>query len=183
MKSSIRQNRETGAISKPESSTLVMTSTLQVVSLQKNGSRNRFESSLFTHGKLNHENDRYLNELMIYKQKYFFLCKIPLSAEGPSDVEIVDYAENSAYFPELFKQYEDLRSHAFNEDKIYSIVRADEIYALIRTENNTDAKEMAYEEAESNIITNLQHRVVQKEDKEAEAILREVHDIDPKAEK
>lgn len=115
---------------------------------------------------------------MNYTQKRFYLCRIPLSAEGPKDVEIETYAETNADFPRIFKRYEELRSHAFNEDKIYSIVRADEIYALVRTSNNTTAREQAYEEAQPNIITNLQHRVVQKDDKEAKSILEEVHGIE-----
>lgn len=115
---------------------------------------------------------------MIYKQKFYYLCKTPLSAEGPKDVEIVDRADDSNQFPELFKKFEDLRSHAFNEDNLYSIVRADDIYELVRTGTEKDAKEEAYEKAEPEIITNLQHRVMQKKDKNAEAILKEVHEIE-----
>lgn len=115
---------------------------------------------------------------MIYKQKFYYLCKTPLSAEGPKDVEIVDRADDSNQFPELFKKFEDLRSHAFNEDNLYSIVRADDIYELVRTGTEKDAKEEAYEKAEPEIITNLQHRVMQKNDKNAEAILKEVHEIE-----
>ncbi|MEX0662663.1 MAG: hypothetical protein WD381_02195 [Balneolaceae bacterium] len=115
---------------------------------------------------------------MIYKQKFYYLCKTPLSAEGPKDVEIVDRADDSNQFPELFKKFEDLRSHAFNEDNLYSIVRADDIYELVRTGTEKDAKEEAFEKAEPEIITNLQHRVMQKNDKNAEAILKEVHEIE-----
>jgi len=115
---------------------------------------------------------------MIYKHKYFYLCKIPLSAEGPEDVEIITRAENSEDFPRVFKEYEELRSHAFNDDKIYSIVRADDIYDLIRTGTEEEAREEAFEKAQQEIITNLQHRVMQDEDSEAKAILKEVHDID-----
>lgn len=115
---------------------------------------------------------------MIYKQKYYYLCKTPLSAEGPEDVEIVDRADNNDEFPELFKKFEDLRSHAFNEDEIYSIVRADDIYDLLRTGTEKEAKEMAYDRAEPEIITNLQHRVMQGKDKNAQAILKEVHQIE-----
>lgn len=115
---------------------------------------------------------------MIYKQKFYYLCKTPLSAEGPEDVEITDRADDSNQFPELFKEYEQLRSHAFNEDNLYSIVRADDIYDLVRTGTEEEAKEMAYERAEQEIITNLQHRVMQKNDKNAKAILKEVHQID-----
>lgn len=115
---------------------------------------------------------------MRYKHKYFYLCKTPLSAEGPEDVEIIDRAEQSEEFPELFKEYEELRSHAFNEEKLYSIIRADDIYDLIRTGTEKEAKEAAFEKAQQEIITNLQHRVMQKGDKEAKAILKEVHDIE-----
>ena len=115
---------------------------------------------------------------MIYKQKYYYLTKTPLSAEGPEDVEVIDRADDSNQFPDLFKKYEDFRSHAFNEDKLYSIVRADDIYDLVRTGTEEEAKEMAFDNAESDIITNLQHRVSQKGDKDAAAILKEVHQIE-----
>lgn len=115
---------------------------------------------------------------MLYKEKYFYLCKVPLSAEEPTDVEIVTRAENNEDFPRVFKKYEELRSEAFNEDSIYSIVRADDIYLLIRTHSEKDAQEKAFEEAEDDIITNLQHRVVQGNDADARAILKEVHDVD-----
>ena len=59
------------------------------------------------------------------------------------------------------KKFEDCRSHAFNEDKIYSVVRADDIYELVRTNNEKQAKEEAFEKAQLEIITNLQHRVMQ----------------------
>lgn len=115
---------------------------------------------------------------MNYKQNYFYLCKIPLSAEGPEHVEIIDKAEDSEQFPELFKKYEELRSQAFNDDKIYSVVRADDIYDIIRTGTVKEAKEEAYEQAETEIITNLQHRVMQGDDANAQAILKEVYDIE-----
>lgn len=115
---------------------------------------------------------------MIYKQKFYYLCKTPLSAEGPEDVEVVDRADDSNQFPELFQKFEELRSHAFNEDKLYSIVRADDIYDLVRTGTEKEAQELAYENAEPEIITNLQHRVMQKNDKNAQAILKEVHQIE-----
>lgn len=115
---------------------------------------------------------------MIYKQKFYYLCKTPLSAEGPDDVEVINRADDSNGFPDLFKEYEQLRSHAFNEDNLYSIVRADDIYDLIRTGTEAEAKEMAYEKAEPEIITNLQHRMMQKNDKNAKAILKEVHQIE-----
>ena len=115
---------------------------------------------------------------MIYKRSFYYLCKTPLSAEGPQDVEIVDRADDSHQFPALFKQYETLRSHAFNEDNLYSIVRADDIYDLLRTGTEKEAKEMAYERAEPEIITNLQHRMMQKNDQNAKAILKEIHRMD-----
>lgn len=115
---------------------------------------------------------------MNYKHKFFYLCKIPLSAEGPEDVEIIDRAENSEEFPALFKEYEELRSHAFNEDDLYSIIRADDIYDLIRTGTEKEAKNKAFETAQQEIITNLQHRVMQDDDKDAKAILKEVHKIE-----
>jgi len=114
----------------------------------------------------------------MYKQNYFYLCKIPLSAEGPGDVEIITRVEDSEDFPRVFKKYEELRSHAFNEDKLYSIVRADDIYDLIRTGTEEEAKEEAFEKAQQEIVTNLQHRVIQEKDKDAEAILKEVHGIE-----
>lgn len=115
---------------------------------------------------------------MIYKQNYFFLCKTPLSAEGPEDVEIITRADDSKDFPRVFKKYEELRSHAFNEDKLYSIVRADDVFDLIRTGNEEEAREAAFDQAQQEIITNLQHRVMQGDDKDAKAILKEVHDVE-----
>ncbi|MEX0609459.1 MAG: hypothetical protein WD016_13430 [Balneolaceae bacterium] len=114
---------------------------------------------------------------MQYQNNFFYLCKTPLSAEGPEHVEIITRAENSEDFPRVFKEFEELRSHAFNEDKIYSVVRADDIYDLIRTNTDKDAKEEAYEKAQTEIITNLQHRVMQGKDANAKAILKEVYDI------
>lgn len=115
---------------------------------------------------------------MDYKHKFFYLCKTPLSAEDAEDVEIIDRAENSDEFPELFKEYEELRSHAFNEDKLYSIIRADDIYDILRTGTEREAREMAFDNAQQEIITNLQHRVMQKGDKDAKAILKEVHGVE-----
>ncbi|MGK7389391.1 MAG: hypothetical protein ACNS60_03545 [Candidatus Cyclobacteriaceae bacterium M2_1C_046] len=115
---------------------------------------------------------------MNYKHNFFYLCKTPLSAEGPGDVEIISKADDSADFPRLFKEYEELRSHAFNEDKLYSIVRADDIYDLIRTGNEKQAKEEAFEKAQEEIVTNLQHRVMQDNDANAKAILKEVHNVE-----
>ena len=115
---------------------------------------------------------------MNYTFNQFYLCKTPLSAEGPSDVEIITKAENSEDFPRVFKEFEELRSHAFNKDNVYSVVRADDIYELIRTSSDKLSKEEAYEKAQSEIITNLQHRVMQGGDANAKAILKEVYDID-----
>ncbi|TYP93966.1 hypothetical protein LX73_1683 [Fodinibius salinus] len=115
---------------------------------------------------------------MKYKHKFFYLCKIPLSAEGPKDVEIIDRAEKTDEFPELFDEYEELRSHAFNDDKLYSIIRADDILELLRTGTREEAEKKAFENAQQEIITNLQHKVMQDEDKEAKAILKEVHDVE-----
>jgi MoaA/NifB/PqqE/SkfB family radical SAM enzyme len=115
---------------------------------------------------------------MQYQQNFFYLCKTPLSAEGPEHVEIITRAENSEDFPRVFQEFEELRSHAFNEDKIYSVVRADDIYELVRTNTEENAKEQAYEQAEQEIITNLQHRVMQGKDANAKAILKEVYDIE-----
>ena len=115
---------------------------------------------------------------MNYKHNFFYLCKTPLSAEGPDDVVIVSKADDNEDFPRLFKEYEELRSHAFNEDKLYSIVRADDIYDLIRTGTEKEAREEAFEKAQQEIITNLQHRVMQDKDSNAKAILKEVHGIE-----
>jgi Mg/Co/Ni transporter MgtE len=115
---------------------------------------------------------------MIFKQKFYYLTKTPLSAEGPEDVEIINRADDSNQFPELFQEYENLRSHAFNEDNLYSVVRADEIFDLVRTGTEKEARELAFENAEPEIVTNLQHRVVQKNDKNARAILKEIHQIE-----
>lgn len=115
---------------------------------------------------------------MNYKQHFFYLCKTPLSAESPSDVEIITRAENSEDFPRVFAEFEKLRSHAFNDDQLYSIVRADDIYDLIRTGTKEEAKVEAFEQATQEIITNLQHRVMQGKDANAKAILKEVHGIE-----
>ncbi len=115
---------------------------------------------------------------MKYKQQFFYLCKTPLSAEGPEHVEIISRADDSEDFPRLFNEYKELRSHAFNDDNLYSIVRADDIYDLIRTGTQDEAREEAFEQARKEIVTNLQHRVMQGGDKEAKSILGEVHDIE-----
>jgi hypothetical protein len=115
---------------------------------------------------------------MRFQEHYFYLCRVNLSASGPQDVEIIDKAERNDQFPALYEQYEELKSPAYNEDGLYSVVRADEIIVMVRTPNQAKiAKEKAYDEALPNIITNLQHRVMQKNDAEARAILKEVHDI------
>lgn len=115
---------------------------------------------------------------MNFQQNYFFLCKTPLSAEGAEHVEVITKAEDSADFARVFKEYEEKRSHAFNADNIYSVVRADDIYDLIRQPNEKEAKEDAYERATPEIITNLQHRAIQGKDANAKAILKEVYDLD-----
>ena len=115
---------------------------------------------------------------MNYTYHQFYLCKTPLSAEGISDVEIITKAENSEDFPRVFKEFEELRSHAFNKDNVYSIVRADDIYELVRTSSDQIAKKEAFEKAQPEIITNLQHRLMQGGDANAKAILKEVYDID-----
>ncbi len=35
----------------------------------------------------------------MYQEKFFFLCKIPLSAKGSEDVTILEKAENTSEFP------------------------------------------------------------------------------------
>lgn len=115
---------------------------------------------------------------MIYTEKTFYLCRIPLSAEGPQDVEIMTKAENIEDFPRVFDEYEKCRKHAFNKDGLFSIVRADEIFAIIRTTTSKSAKEMAFEENRANLITNLQHRVMQGKDQNARGILKSVHEIE-----
>src|SRR5699024_1336918 len=101
---------------------------------------------------------------MDYKHNRFYLCKTPLSAEGPEHVEVITRAEDTEDFPRVFKQFAELRSHAFNEDKLYSIVRADDVYELVRTTTKKEAKKEAFEQAQKEIITNLQHRVMQNDD-------------------
>lgn len=115
---------------------------------------------------------------MQYAEKYFYLCSVPLSAENPKDVSIITRAENTSDFPRVFQKYEDLRSHAFNEDKLFSIIRADEIHILVRTTTTENAKEVAIEESKANVITNLQHRVMQNNDAKAREILKKVHQIE-----
>jgi hypothetical protein len=115
---------------------------------------------------------------MLYQEKFFYLCHVPLSAEGPKDVEIVQKAEDSGEFSRLFEKYEELRSHAFNEDGLYSVIRADDIYILVRNTSPDEAKAEAFEEARSGLVTNLEHRVMQDKDKNAVEILRNVHNVE-----
>lgn len=115
---------------------------------------------------------------MLYQEKFYYLCHIPLSAEGPKDVEIIEKAADSHAFSNLFKKYEELRSHAFNEDGLYSVIRADDLYTLLRTTTPEQAKMEAFDEARPGLITNLEHRVMQNKDENAVQILRNVHDID-----
>ena len=119
-----------------------------------------------------------IKEYMLYKENYFHLCKVPLDAQSEKDVEVLKRADKNEEFPSLFSDYEELRSEAFNEDGIYSIVRAKEIYLLIRTNTRKQAQIDAYEEAESEIITTLKHRVVQEDDESAKKILKNAHDIE-----
>ncbi len=115
---------------------------------------------------------------MLYQDKFYYLCRIPLSAEGPKDVEILEKAESNSAFSELFNKYEELRSHAFNDDGLYSVIRADEIFVLIRTTSPEKAKFEAFEDARPGLITNLEHRVMQEKDNNAVQILRNVHYVD-----
>lgn len=116
---------------------------------------------------------------MRFQEHYFYLCRVKLDATGPQDVEIITKAENSVDFPAIYEQYEELKSSAYNEDGLYSVVRANEIIVLVRTPVNIkEAKNRAYDEALPNLITNLQHRVMQKNDADAKRILKEVHDIE-----
>lgn len=116
----------------------------------------------------------------MYQEKYFYLCRVPLSAGGPSDVEVISKADTSFEFPELFDEYEERRSHAFNKDQLFSIIRADEINLIIRNTTPDTAKAEAFAEATPELITVLQHKVMQNKDKEAMAILKKVHDVDIK---
>jgi hypothetical protein len=116
--------------------------------------------------------------IMIYKQHAFYLCKTPLSASGVSDVEVLNQEVDTKDFPDLFKEFESKRSHAFNQDQLYSIVRADDVFDLIRATSEDEAKELAWEKAQPDIVTNLQHRSMQDGDKNAAAILKDVHGIE-----
>ena len=115
---------------------------------------------------------------MIYQEKTFYLCRVPLSAEGAEDVEIITKADNIEDFPRVFKEFEEKRSHAFNKDGLYSVIRADEIFTIIRNTTPKIAKQEAFEESTPNLITNLQHRVMQNKDQNAMAILKKVHEIE-----
>jgi hypothetical protein len=114
----------------------------------------------------------------MYQEKYFYLCEVPLNAGTPDDVIILKKAANTSEFPDLFKDYEDLRSHAFNEDGLFSVIRADKLHIIVRMANDALAKEAALEESTPNLITNLQHRVMQSKDKKAQKILKEIHEIE-----
>lgn len=120
---------------------------------------------------------------MLYAENHFYLCQIPLSAEGPEDVTIRRKEETTESFPEMFKEYEQLRAHATNKDGLYSIVRADEIFIIIRTWDEKEARIKAFNESKSNIITNLQHRVMQQKDENAKSILKTVYQIESDTEK
>ncbi|MCH8495366.1 MAG: hypothetical protein LAT57_07005 [Balneolales bacterium] len=115
---------------------------------------------------------------MIYTDNFFFICRVPLSAEGSQDVEVLDRSEGTEDFPRVFTKFEELRSHAFNKDGLYSVIRADEIFILLRTTNKKEAQILAFENSRANLITNLQHRVMQANDENAKSILRNVHQID-----
>lgn len=114
----------------------------------------------------------------MYQEKFFYLCKVPLSASGKEDVEILDKAVTTSEFPDVFNKYEDMRSHAFNKDGLFSIIRADDLHIIVRTTNEATAKETAFEESKPNLITNLEHRVMQDKDQHARQILKEIHDVD-----
>lgn len=115
---------------------------------------------------------------MLFQDQSFYLCRIPLDAKSSDDVEVIRKAKHTDNFTELFADYEERRSHAFNDDNLYGAVRADEIFSIIRTQGDDEAKKKAFEEAKSDIITNLEHRVMQKNDKNAKKILREVHGVE-----
>jgi len=117
---------------------------------------------------------------MIYTEKTFFLCRIPLSAEGPQSVEVVTKAENIEDFPRVFSEYEELRKHAFNEDGLFSVIRADELFTIVRTSSDKLARELSFEDSRANLITNLQHRVMQGKDANAVSILKKVHEVETK---
>jgi hypothetical protein len=115
---------------------------------------------------------------MQYVDKFFYLCEIPLSAEEASDVVVLERADSTEDFPRIFKRFEELRAHALNKDGLYSVVRADAIFIIVRTSSNDLAKQMAFDDSRANLITNLQHRVMQLNDLNAKDILKKVHNVD-----
>lgn len=116
--------------------------------------------------------------MAVFQEKFFFLCQVPLSAESAADVTVITHAVDSTDFPRVFTEYEERRKHAFNQDGLYSIIRAEEINLIVRTINEEAAKAMAFEEAKSELITNLQHRVMQTNDKKAQTILKTVYGVE-----
>lgn len=123
-------------------------------------------------------NFKSIYRMAVFQEKFFYLCQIPLSAEGPEDVQIITQAEDSNDFPRVFQEYEARRRHAFNNEELYSVIRADEINLIVRNTSPETAKVQAFEEATSELITNLQHRVMQNGDKNAQSILKTVHGIE-----
>lgn len=115
---------------------------------------------------------------MIYTDKSFYLCRVPLSADGAQAVEIITKADTIEDFPRVFGEYEEARKHAFNKDGLFSVIRADELFTIVRTTTPKAAKEMAFDECRANLITNLQHKVMQEKDQNAVAILRDVHEVE-----
>ncbi len=115
---------------------------------------------------------------MLFQEKFFYLCRVPLSAEGPQDVEIIRRADDTRSFSDLFLQFEELRSHAFNKDQLYSVIRADELFIILRTTTPDQARSDAFDQTRSGLITNLEHRVMQNKDQNAVHILRNVHHVD-----
>ncbi len=120
----------------------------------------------------------YTINFMQYTDNFFYLCHIPLGAEGPDDVEIIQKCDSTENFPELFSEYEKLRAHATNKDGLYSVIRADDIYGIIRTNGEKNAKVKAFEDSRTNVITNLQHRVMQNKDENARMILKTVYSVE-----
>lgn len=115
---------------------------------------------------------------MLFQDQSFYLCRIPLDAASADDVEVLRKAKHTDNFTELFNEFEEKRSHAFNEDGLYGVVRAEEIFTIVRTQGDDYAREKAFEEVKSNLITNLEHRVMHKNDQKAKKILRDVHGIE-----
>ena len=124
------------------------------------------------------KNNLKITKMAVFQEKYFYLCQIPLSSEGPSDVTIITHAVDSVDFPRVFGEYEERRKHALNEDGVYSIIRADELNLIVRTTTKDASKALAFEEATPDLITNLQHRVMQSKDKNAQSILKSVFGIE-----